>query len=275
MSMWINGQSADAISAADRGLAFGDGLFETMRVAQGNIPFLARHLARLERGAQRLQLPLDLALIETEIKQFIKHCDAGVCKLIYTRGSGQRGYALPVITNSLRVLQLSALPDYPQAHAEHGVHLYPCQTRLASQPMLAGIKHLNRLEQVLARAEWSTAEFAEGLMLDQQGNVLEGVFSNVFCVLDGVLTTPDLSTAGVLGTMRAFLLERAEQLAIPVQVSDISLAQFATASEVFTCNSLYGIWPVREYNGQQWPVGPISKQLQQHVAALFSGIECD
>jgi 4-amino-4-deoxychorismate lyase len=132
---------------------------------------------------------------------------------------------------------------YPAAHGEQGVRLFLRDTAF-EQPLLAGLKHLNRLEQVLARAEWQDSEHAEGLMLDQAGRVIEGVFSNLFLVRNGV-DHPDLKRCGVAGVMRAEILFQAESLGIPTQITDISLEQLQWADEVFVCNSVYGIWPVR------------------------------
>src|SRR5690606_20422301 len=134
---------------------------------------------------------------------------------------------------------------------------FPCTTRLAEQPLLAGLKHLNRLEQVLARSEWQGGEFAEGLMRDQSGRVIEGVFSNLFIVQEGVLVTADLSRCGVAGVMRAALLDSARAEGLKVEVRDISLEEFFQADEVFLCNSLFGVWPVRSVTGHHWPVGPL------------------
>lgn len=154
-------------------------------------------------------------------------------------------------------------------HTEQGIRLFPCNTRLSRQPLLAGLKHLNRLEQVIARAEWQDSEHAEGLMLDQAGRVIEGVFSNVFLVRDGVLITPDLKRCGVAGVMRAEILFQAESLAIPTQIADISLEQLQWADEVFVCNSVYGVWPVRAYAALSWPVGPLTRKLQTIARALL------
>jgi 4-amino-4-deoxychorismate lyase len=161
-----------------------------------------------------------------------------------------------------RILQGSPKPSYPAANAEQGVRVFACMTRLAEQPRLAGLKHLNRLEQVLARGEWHDAEHAEGLMRDTSGRVVEGVYSNLFLVKNGGLLTPELSRCGVAGVMRAELLAQAESLGLDCGVRDISYDELLTADEVFLCNSLYGVWPVRALQGHDWPVGPLTRKLQ-------------
>ncbi|HHX34970.1 MAG TPA: aminodeoxychorismate lyase [Gammaproteobacteria bacterium] len=268
MQAWINGQPAESISLADRGLAYGDGLFETIKVRDGRALLLERHLLRLQEGCQRLAIPFELQVVRQELHAYMQQLGDGVCKLILTRGSGQRGYTAPTPCFPQRILQASSLPQWPAAYAQQGIELFACLLRLSEQPLLAGLKHLNRLEQVLARAEWTDPAYAEGLLLDGQGRVVDCVFSNVFIVKDAQLITPALHRAGVAGVMRAELLARAEAAGIDVMVSDISLAQLLQADEVFTCNSLYGIWPVLSYTTQRWSVGPLTRKLQQLITDL-------
>ncbi|MFJ3263852.1 aminodeoxychorismate lyase [Pseudomonas sp. NPDC086581] len=269
MLSWIDGQSAEALSARDRGLAYGDGLFETIRVSAGRPRLLARHRARLEEGVRRLCLPVSLDLIEDELLRFSAQLGDGVAKLMLTRGEGARGYAPQADAQVRRVLLASPAPAYPAKNREEGVMLFPCATRLAEQPLLAGLKHLNRLEQVLARAEWSDPAFAEGLMRDVSGRIVEGVFSNLFLVKQGALITAELSRCGVAGVMRAEIIERASDLGLPVIVRDVEHGELAQADEVFLCNSLYGIWPVCGIAEHAWPVGPLTRKLRGQLRELL------
>ena len=268
MQAWINGQPAEGIALADRGLAYGDGLFETIKVRDGRAVLLERHLVRLQEGCQRLMIPCDLQVLRSELLAYMQQLGNGVCKLILTRGAGQRGYAMPDPCMPQRILQASSLPQWPVAYAQQGIQLFTCQLRLSAQPVLAGLKHLNRLEQVLARAEWSDPAYAEGLLLDKQERVVDCVFSNIFIVQDQQLLTPELSRNGVAGVMRAELLARAETAGIDVQIKGITSQEMLQADEVFTSNSLYGIWPVRGYATQHWPVGPVTRKLQQLIKDL-------
>jgi 4-amino-4-deoxychorismate lyase len=262
MLSWIDGQSAELLSVKDRGLAYGDGLFATLGVRHGVPQLLERQLARLALGCRRLALPCEQSLLRNELLAFAAQMGEGVLKLIITRGDGQRGYAAPQPCQVRRILQAAPLPSYPAVNAAHGVQLFPCLTRLAEQPLLAGIKHLNRLEQVLARAEWQSDMYAEGLMCDATGRVVEAVYSNLFVVQAGQLLTPALTRCGVAGVMRAELLAQAMQLGITVLEQDLSYAQLLAADEVFVCNSLYGVWPVCGLAGHDWPVGPLTRKLQ-------------
>ena len=265
MQAWVNGQPADSLALADRGLAYGDGLFETLKVQGGRAVLLERHLARLQEGCQRLKIPCDMSILRGELLEYMQQLGDGVCKLIRTRGVGQRGYGLPDPCVPQRILQASAVPQWPAAHQQQGIQLFACQLRLSEQPLLAGLKHLNRLEQVLARAEWSDPTYAEGVLLDAQDRVVDGVFSNIFIVHKQQLLTPALHRCGVAGVMRAELLARAAAVGIDVLVRDISLQDLLQADEVFTCNSLYGIWPVRAYAAQRWPIGAVTRKLQQLI----------
>ncbi|ATE79069.1 MULTISPECIES: aminodeoxychorismate lyase [Pseudomonas] len=269
MDSWVDGQPADALSLKDRGLAYGDGLFETIAVKGGQPLLLDRHLSRLAEGCSRLAIAADHELIRAELLAYAAALGEGVLKLILTRGDSLRGYAPDPSAQARRILQGNPPAAYPAVHAKQGVRLFPCTTRLSKQPLLAGLKHLNRLEQVIARSEWQDTEHAEGLMLDQVGRVIEGVFSNLFLVRDGVLVTADLKRCGVAGVMRAELLFQAESLGIPTQITDITLEQLQWADEVFVCNSVYGVWPVRAYAALSWPVGPLTRKLQTIARALL------
>jgi 4-amino-4-deoxychorismate lyase len=266
---WVNGVPADALSVMDRGLAYGDGLFETVLVKAGQPLLFERHLQRIAVGAQRLAINMDLALVEHECHAFAGQMGEGVLKLIVTRGDGLRGYAPSLDAQPRRIIQASPLPVFAPKNAEQGVLLFPCQTRLAEQPLLAGLKHLNRLEQVLARGEWRDTEHAEGLMRDTSGRIIEGVYSNLFLVKDGVLLTPDINRCGVAGVMRAELLAMAEQFSIPARAMDLYMSELEGADEVFVCNSVYGIWPVLGCATLSWPVGPLTRKLQNLVRGLL------
>jgi 4-amino-4-deoxychorismate lyase len=261
----VDGQPASGLPAHDRGLAYGDGLFETILIRSGLPTLLDMHLARLQLGCERLAIPCNLSDIGSQLAEFSAQLGDGVAKLVVTRGEGQRGYALPNPCQPRVILIGAPTPRYPGAHAEQGIRLFPCVTRLAEQPALAGIKHLNRLEQVLARAEWQDAAFAEGLMRDTSGRVIEGVFSNLFIAESGVLLTPALERCGVAGVMRAEIIAQTQRWGVPVQVRDISIEQLLSADEVFVCNSLYGIWPVRQLEQRVWSVGPLTRKLQRSI----------
>lgn len=258
----VNGHPGSLISVGDRGLAYGDGLFETIRVAGGRATLLDLHLNRLGQGMAVLRFDLSLALLRNELQTAARELGDGLLKLIVTRGEAGRGYARPPIAEPTRILHFAPVPDYPVAHARNGVRLYPCVTRLAHQPLLAGLKHLNRLEQVLARSEWEDSAHAEGLVCDINGYPVEGTMSNLMLYRDGQWLTPDLSRCGVRGVMRDHLMAALAAEGEPVVEREITLDELMASEELICCNSVFGVWPVVGLGDREWAVGPQARRLQ-------------
>ncbi len=264
----VNGIEADAVSVQDRGLSYGDGLFETLAVADGLPIAWEPHISRLRNGCQRLRIPCPAeALLRAEATRVCAGLRLGVLKIIVTRGANGRGYRIPEVVNPTRILTTYPWPAFPGSRAREGVLVTVCQTRLSANPRLAGIKHLNRLEQVLARSEWDSHHYAEGLMLDAADRVVEGTMSNLFLVMDGQLVTPDLADAGVAGIMRGLVLAEAPALDMSVRVASVSLEDLRRAEELFLCNSLFGVWPIKGLDGQAYRVGPLAPRLRQRLLA--------
>lgn len=264
----INGLPRDQVDAADRGLHYGDGLFETLAVRAGTPQLWERHWRRLSKGCRRLGIEgLDAQQLEKEVHDISTGVERGVVKLIVTRGASGRGYRPAAGGEPTRIVARHPWPEYPAAHAREGVAVRICTTRLGRNPALAGMKHLNRLEQVLARGEWDDPDIAEGLMLDDQGKVISGTMSNLFMVRGGGLMTPRLEECGVEGVMRGLLLEFAAEMAIPCRQADLSLVDLQEADEVFLCNALIGMWPVRRLEQQGYAVGPVTKAFSERLAA--------
>ncbi len=267
--MLINGKPATQLSVLDRGFQYGDGLFETLAVTAGRPCLWERHLKRLELGCQRLGIPVpdpDLLLDEA-----LRECAGqarAVLKIMLTRGEGGRGYRPAANPTPNRVVYCSPWPEHPSQAAEQGVVARLCATRLGRDETLAGIKHLNRLPQIMARREWDDPAIAEGLMLDREGHVIEGTKSNLFLLRGGELTTPDLSGCGVAGVMRELVLETAPKLGIPVTIRDIPATELDQADALFLTNSLIGIWPVRQLNEHSYQVEVIDRQLRREVQRL-------
>jgi len=267
--IWQGLTRVDGVPADDRGLAYGDGLFETVRVSAGRPVLMERHWARLSAGCARLGIP-ELPFWHDALDDFLAGRGDGVVKLLVTRGGGGRGYLPPADVAPVFMLGWHALPDYPAEYGESGIAAGHCQLTLATQPALAGIKHLNRLEQVLLRRELAAQpDCAEAVVLDGEGRVVEGVFSNIFLVRDGVLITPDLSRCGVRGVLRDALLDAAAAAGLPWRVGDVGPADCRDADEWFFCNSVYGIWPVRRWGERAWRPGPMTRQCQAMISAWF------
>jgi 4-amino-4-deoxychorismate lyase len=261
--MLINGVEQQQVSALDRGLMFGDGVFRTL-ACQAGAPCLWRwQIARLCADARQLGLAMpDEALLLAEVAQVAQAWPRAVVKIILTRGQGPRGYAISAESHPTRIVSAAPWAGYPPQWGCDGVNLTLCQLRLARQPRLAGVKHLNRLENVLARSEWSDPQIQEGLLLDSQGEVIEGTMSNLFVLRNGRLETPILDQCGVAGALRSWIIDQTE-----VSMVRLTLEQLLAADEVFVCNSLAGIWPVATLAGRRWNVFTQAQRLATRLAA--------
>ena len=258
----INGEFKQEIDVADRGFQYGDGLFETIEVNEGRLVFYERHLNRLFSGCRRLQIPCpDSKKICSEANDLAKNSTRAVLKIVVTRGSGGRGYRRPEITTPTRVLSLHPYPEYPRTYWEQGITVRFCSTRLGLNPALAGLKHLNRLEQVMARAEWSDATIQEGLMLDISGNVIEGTMTNLFYVYRGSLFTSVITQSGVAGIIRQIILEQAAINHLNCFEHLFGVPELLQAEEIFVCNSIIGLWPVTRIESHHFALGSVTRRI--------------
>ncbi len=258
----VNGEYKHCIDVTDRGFHYGDGLFETIEINNGSPVFLQRHLARLQTGCKRLLIPFpDIRLLTDEIFRLIDNTPQGVLKLMLTRGSGGRGYRQPEIVDPTRVLSLHPYPDYPLTLNETGINARFCDYRLGINPYLAGLKHMNRLEQVMARAEWSESDIQEGIMMDINNHVVEGTMSNLFCVKDQLLVTPKLDVNGIEGIIRSIILQFVERIGLEIEIVRLTKTDILAADELFVTNSIIGIWPIKQMEQQIFPVGPVTKRI--------------
>ena len=263
--VFVGERSVETTAVDDRGLAYGDGLFETMRAHRGELPWWEAHWARLVRGAQRLRLALpDPEFVRGQARAMLQGRDAGVLKLIVTRGHGGRGYAPPKDAEPAWMLALHSLPFTPSK----GLALRWCETRLSIQPALAGLKHCNRLEQVLARCEWQDVDAHgrdadEGLMLDTEDSVVCATAANVFALIDGRWTTPQVDRCGVAGVCRAWALTelRADEIRL-------SRRRLESAEAIFLCNAVRGILPVARLGERAWAPHPQVSALRGRLAAV-------
>lgn len=245
----VNGHMTDSVSSLDRGLLYGDGVFETIAVKQGKLEYWADHLERLHAGCESLKLQdLDVSSLEKDLQQILdadKSQEKFIVKIIITRGVGGRGYK-PGKQALTRIVQRFSWPVIPKSYVEQGVKVTLCDFRLSRQSRLAKIKHLNRLEQVLARSEWDD-EYQEGLVCDDNDNVIEATSNNIFFQIDGQLVTPDLSFSGVEGVMRKQIIEYCRSNSIAIEIRDIKLTEMSNIQAMFLCNSINMIWPVQSY----------------------------
>ncbi|MBD8898226.1 aminodeoxychorismate lyase [Rhodanobacter sp. DHG33] len=263
--MLVDGQPQGRVDALDRGLLYGDGLFETIRFVDGMAPLWPRHMQRLAESCERLRLPApDAGLLWREAQSTVQGLADAVLRITLTRGVGARGYAMPGAPHVTRIVAAFAMPEVATAAYRDGVRLHLCETRLAEQPLLAGIKHLNRLEQVLARAEWNDPAIAEGVVCDLHGHAISATAANLFAVIDGVPVTPRVNRCGVAGVLRAELLAVMPQ----AQVRDLLLTECLAAGELFLSSSVRGILPVQAVGDRVFTPGPVARAMQVHWRGL-------
>ena len=242
MNTWINGRRRESIDYRDRGLQYGDGVFETMRIRRGRVRLLEYHLDRLFAGCRRLGIagPARPEL-RRELQRTAMLRKEGMLKLIITRGAGQRGYRPTGLERCTRILSLHSLPKGLLAQGATPVRVRMCATTLGLNPGLAGLKTLNRLESVMARTEWHDSRIWEGLMQDGDENIVCGTLSNLFLRRGRSLLTPVLDRCGVAGVMRRWILETAGQLNLRALERRIRRQDLQEAQEVFMTNSLVGV----------------------------------
>ncbi|MDE2308182.1 MAG: aminodeoxychorismate lyase [Xanthomonadaceae bacterium] len=266
----VNGEPTGLLSALDRGLAYGDGLFESIRFVGAGAPLWPRHMQRLAESCRRLRMPApDPAQLWREALEVARGMPQSVVRITLTRGVGERGYAPPALPQGTRVVAAFAPPQPAHEAYALGVRLRVCEIRLAEQPLLAGMKHLNRLEQVLARAEWNDPAIAEGVLCDRHGRVISATMANLFARIDGVLLTPALDRCGVAGVARAEVLAAYPQ----ARTAELTLEALSGASEIFLSSSVRGILPVQSLDDRAYAPGDATRQLQQHWRDLGFSME--
>jgi 4-amino-4-deoxychorismate lyase len=263
-TLWLVNGRPTAVDPSDRGLAYGDGLFETMAAADGRIRWLDQHLERLAAGCRRLAIgPIDHGEIRAEIATHCPPAGRAVVKLIVTRGSGARGYRPPEPSQPTRILGISPWPVHPRSHYTDGIRVRVCELRIGESPALAGLKHLCRLEQVLALIELRGHDVEQGLLLDTSGYVVGGTSSNVFAIRGTDLLTPSTTRNGISGVMRRVVLESAGAIGLKPIESNLTLRELRRADELFMTNAVFGIWPVAKLDEQSFAPGPATRRLME------------
>lgn len=260
----VNGETGSAISALDRGLAYGDGVFRTL-TAHGGPLHWRRHYTKLARDCARLAIECPMeSVLEGDVKRVCEGIPNAIVKVIVTRGGGERGYRYGGLEPTRVVIATRRHEE--RGTDDEGIRTRLCRLRIAHQPALAGVKHLNRLENVLARAEWQDPQIAEGVLADSDMNVIGGTMSNLFVVNAGKLATPDLSRCGVAGVTRDRVIDAAAQHGLACEVRDIAVSELAQADELFVVNSVIGVRPVRRFEDRDFAPGPLTKTVRHWLA---------
>ncbi len=262
----INGIASQTLAVNDRGLAFGDGFFTTAKITSGTILHWHDHLARLEDCAQRLFITdISWEKLTRECQQIAANTDIGVLKVVITRGAGGRGYSTQDCFEPTRIVSVHPYPDFYSQWRQQGIKLYACQFTIGSNTKLAGLKTLNRLDQVMIKRELEENNAVEGLVCDEAGVMVETCTANLYWVKAGVIFTPMLDRAGINGVMQKQIHRMAEQKDIPYKQIHASADSLITAEEVFISNSLMGIVPVSQYKMRHFDIGKLCRRLQKEI----------
>jgi 4-amino-4-deoxychorismate lyase len=298
----VDGIATDSLPLTDRGGAYGHGLFETMLLHHGALPLRQQHSERLLRDAPTLGINIAAEQLEGNVEGNLEsniesnvesnvesniaslvqgltpeQRQSGIVKIIVTAGSGGRGYASPTVAEATPriIAQYFPLPDDLQVQRQQGISLTECDYRLPLNPILAGIKHLNRLDQVMARAEWAE-EYDDGMMFSADDGLIETTRANLFIKLSSGWVTPSLDQAGVRGVMRELLIDKLfASVGLKVQQTTVSREQLASASELFTCSSVRGIVPVTStLSAGTLAIGSDTRLLQSALQNNYQGFPC-
>ena len=264
----VNGELETSVSLFDRGFMYGDGLFETVRVVNGSAPLWEYHCRRLERGCRQLKIQTDTELLrrlwsglQRIVSEAGRTAETCVVKIMITRGLGGRGYLPSESSKPSEIIICYPAPVYPSAYASEGIVVSSCSHRLSENTALSGIKHLNRLDQVLASTELNDA-VAEGLMLDQQGRVIEGTKSNILLFKNNEIVSPITTLCGVDGVARSFIFDNVSALGVKGHFEHIKPEQIVEFDGMAIVNSVLGIWPVRKLDDVELSISPIVFDIQ-------------
>lgn len=271
--MWINGIESEQLSAKQRAVGFGDGLFSTFRIVNGKVQHLDAHIQRLQRGCDALAIGgIDWQLLEHEMRQAAASASQRmmVGKTIISRGQGGRGYSPEGVSEPARIVSIFPFPEHIGKWREQGIELIQAELQLGIQPTLAGHKTLNRLEQVIGKQELIGKGAVEGVFCDSDGYVVECNAANLFWRKDDILFTADLSLAGVTGIMRQRILQFCQQHQRPVEVVRIQPAALQEADEMFICNGITGPVPVTSYQQHHYQSHFLCRLLQKELDPLES-----
>ena len=255
----INGKEQSNISIFNRNFQYGDGLFETCVVNNNQILFWEKHLSRLDIGCRKLKIKnIEEEIWLKDIKKALsltskKNC---VLKLILSRGNSQRGYSYSDDILPVRVVIVSEMKN---VQAKESFSLEYASSGYHSNPNLAGIKHCNRIEQILAR---SSLKRDEAIMLDENQNIISVTQGNIYFIFGQSLVTPKLDRCGVIGSRRSLILELAESIELNVEEGNVSMNDAKKADEAFISNSIMGIQSVNSIEEYQLPKKMITEQIK-------------
>jgi 4-amino-4-deoxychorismate lyase len=264
----VNGEIQNFVSASDRGLNYGDGVFETIAVSQSRPRLWQEHMDRLAKSCERLGMNAPpQAVLLRELQTVCAGLPRCLVKIVLSRAHSGRGYSPLIGADPERVVSSHFWPADSSNAAVTGVEAHICEIKLSIQPALGGMKHLNRLEQVLASRELESVAEQEGILFDAEEHLISSISANIFLVYREQLLTPRLDRSGVRGVMRSRLLKAFKARC---ELRRISREMLDEASEVFLCSAVRGIIPVKSINAFEYPIGPVTREFQSWLAESLS-----
>ena len=248
----INGKKSLGLNPFDRGLAFGDGVFRTMKIQNGVPKYWKYHYEILSHDAKSIQIDIPSSrILLNDVKKLFSEPGDFVGKFIITRGVSARGYQFKKNIKCTRILLKNKFTPIQKETAMEGVCLQVCKQRLSKNSMLSGIKHLNRLENVLAKTELEKENF-DGILLDSDGHVNECISSTIIMRVGGTLYFPSQHGAGVSGVTKKIIIDNIKYLGFKIKIKEILLEELKKSDEVVITNSIIGAIPIRKINNKKW-----------------------
>ena len=279
MANWFcNNEPVEHVSISDRAFQYGDGLFETIAIREHKPRLWEYHVQRLAKGCARLRISMPdeddlLQNLHDALRQGRAATAYCMAKIIVSSGAGLRGYGRNVAAEPAVFFGVFEATREPPEFYRDGVNIVLCKTHLATKSVTAGLKTLNRLEQVLARSELTDSGAFEGLTLDADGNVICGTMSNVFFVANNKIITPSLDDCGVEGVMRRHIMTTLSEHELAVDIGTLHSTDLQDVDEVFVANSQFGVMPVKSCGDLKWPVGGVTQKVMS-ILADNGVVEC-
>ncbi|MEC6822668.1 aminodeoxychorismate lyase [Photobacterium piscicola] len=263
----VNSCEQQQLAITDRATQYGDGCFTTMLVEHQQVQLWSLHLARFKVSLERLAIAApDWQQVYTDVAALaLKYPHQGGIKILISRGSGGRGYNPAGCHDTQVIITHFEWPLHYQQWQQQGITLGVCQLRMGNSPMLAGMKHLNRLEQVLLKQEIEKAGWVDAVALDSDGRVIETTVANLFWRKGNTVYTPALQRTGVAGVMRQWVLDMLNELNYDYQVGDFALEAVLTADEVFITNALMTLVPINQIQTTQYSERTVFKILWKRL----------
>lgn len=269
--IWVNGEKTDKVSVLDRGFSYGDGIFTTIKVANSHCELLPQHIERLQQGLIKLSIAsIDFENLFEDLTAKSKNLQNGVLKVIITRGQGKRGYSSVGCDSPTIVISASSVAPSYQQWQQEGVELGVSTIALGINPLTAGIKHLNRLEQILVKQQIDDNKWTDAVVLDCQGHVIETSMANIFLCKDNIVYTPCLTSSGVKGLMRQQVINYLDDNNIDIIEDRFKFGAIINADEIFITNCLMGVVPITGVDTTAFSIGKITSML----SLAFNKKEC-